>query len=280
MALVNATASGTQVKVPMAGNPTPGALGAPTAGKPAATGPAPQTPAVALSSPAPVTGDPRDAQYYQQVAAINLSLQNGMANYGAGGQQDVLNQSARDLANKQLTAAQPAIMQNTLNQANRAGVLTSGITGQRESQNVTNYETGAGRIASTFATADQARIGALAGAQDTYGSAMNTALSDANARYLAYLQANPPALTPVGQIPIWQQVQQVTKGLEPSTWLGPNAASLYAQRSTAAAKLPIATQIAMVRAGIHPVSWLGPNAKKIYQAGGTRRTAANKAVKK
>lgn len=176
---------------------------------PAAATTAPAAPAT--TAPAPVTVDPRDAAYYDQVARLNNAYQGVLAN--------TTRTTAQDQANYNLTYGSlaqklPLTQQATRNTANAQGLLESGILGQRADLNNAAFLQNVGTAQNRQTAADQAAQGRLTTAQNNLSSGDATALDQAIARAAKNDVSNSPTTptttaTPQGRLS-WQQLQSAT----------------------------------------------------------------------
>lgn len=145
-----------------------------------------QVGATATTAPAPVTVDPRDAPYYEQLARLNAARQGALNGYDLTKQQ---NQAAYNQTYGQLSQQLPLTQQNTRNQANGQGLLESGILGQRADLNNAAYLGRVGAAQARQTSADQnaaARRDAVLNAYDpTAAGYLATATARAAAADLA-----------------------------------------------------------------------------------------------
>ncbi len=173
------------------------------ANKPPATAAA-AAPAATTAAPQ-ITAPIADAEYNDQYARLLNSYNGALANYNAELPQ---NQANYTLASGQLTARQPGIQQGILSAANRSGILTSGLTGQRAGVAQTSYINQTGALQGKLTSANDAALQRWIAAQNAFNVGNATDLAAAQARILAANEAAGPTTptAPTGP-PSWQQLQ-------------------------------------------------------------------------
>lgn len=136
----------------------------------------PATPSPAATqaqAPAPVTADPRDAAYYEQVARLNHALQGALASYGATAAN---NQAAYNLTSGQLRQQLPITLQNERNRANAQGLLESGALAQRSGLDETAYANRVGAALARFNNANSVALNRRNAAQGSYNEGVYNAM--------------------------------------------------------------------------------------------------------
>jgi hypothetical protein len=158
--------------------------------KPAAAPAAASSPA----SPAPVTVDPRDATYYDQLARLQYAYNTSLSGYNAGLADATAGyNSTTGALNQQI----PLTLANERAKANSQGLLESGILGQRAGLDEANY---AGKMGSALSKENAANATAAdrwAAAQNSYNVGNSTALAAAIARAQKNDLATQPVTAPV-----------------------------------------------------------------------------------
>lgn len=145
----------------------------------------------------PVTVDPRDAAYYDQLARLNAANQGALLGYNRTTQQA---QAGYDSTYGALTHQLGLTQQATRNQANSQGLLESGILGQRADLNNASYLGRVGQAQARLSASQQAAMDRLTGVQDAYGPRAKSLLDATTARAAAAdLASGPTTPTPPKQ---------------------------------------------------------------------------------
>ncbi len=138
-------------------------------------------------------GDPRDALFYSNEAALNFQRENALAN------QKVAREGAESnyrYGAGQLRRAQPLRLTASRNQANSQGLAESGILAQRQGQIQTDYASKGSRLGEIRkAAVDRATKGEQE-ANRGYELGVGKNLEEATERGRARLEANPPTPEP------------------------------------------------------------------------------------
>jgi hypothetical protein len=143
--------------------------------------------------PAPAAPDPRDAQYFNDIAKLEQYYATRKADLQAGTDQDV-----RDLAtsNQALNEQRPKDDLSAKQNANKAGLFYSGFLGKNLGEIETSYAKRRADLQTKFQDNANARARQSADLEANYGATglnRNDILLAANARQTERDLANPPA---------------------------------------------------------------------------------------
>jgi|SRR6185437_4782687 len=160
-------------------------------------------------------GDPRNGKYFENLAALEHQLSNGLA----ADQQDLAAaQSAYDYSTGQLDRQLPLTLQTTRNTANSQGLLESGQLAQRAGSVESKYAAQRGRLTSNL-QAEQNKIHqAEASANESFNLGRTRAAQQAREEGLTGLEKeNPNEQAPAARVPTAPGLRVVGQHAQPIT---------------------------------------------------------------